>query len=91
MFAERRQHTRHPINRAAKFQTEAGALPRDCMITDISRLGARLFAEGVEMPDRFYLSISGDTPIRCECRVVWRLGGEIGVTFANPIWPERLT
>ena len=54
------------------------------MITDISKQGARLFADGVEVPDRFHLLISGDVGSRRECRVVWRLGGEIGVTFVGP-------
>ena len=78
MPAERRQHRRYIINRIAKFQTDSGALPRDCMITDISKTGARLFADGVEVPDQFHLLISGEKYSRRECQVVWRLGGEIG-------------
>jgi hypothetical protein len=84
MFDERRRHPRHAINRIAKFQTDSGALPRDCMITDISKQGARLFAEGVDVPDRFNLVISGEKGSRRQCEVVWRLGGEIGVTFIGP-------
>jgi hypothetical protein len=83
MSAERRRHQRVTINRIAKFQADAGSLPRDCMITDISRQGARLFADGIEVPDQFHLLISGDNGTRRECRVVWRLGGEIGVTFVS--------
>jgi hypothetical protein len=83
MIGERRQHKRYIINRIAKFQTDSGALPRDCMITDISQKGARLFADGIEIPDQFYLLVSGDKADRRECRVVWRLGGEIGVTFVD--------
>jgi hypothetical protein len=84
MLDERRQHRRYAINRIAKFQTDAGALPRDCMITDISTQGARLFADAVEVPDQFHLLISGERGSRRECRVVWRLGGEIGVAFVGP-------
>ena len=84
MSDERRQHRRYAINRIAKFQTDSGALPRDCMITDISKKGARLFADGVEVPDQFHLLISGEKGSRRECHVVWRLGGEIGVTFIGP-------
>ena len=54
------------------------------MITDISKHGARLFADGVEVPDQFHLLISGEKGSRRECQVVWRLGGEIGVTFVGP-------
>ena len=84
MPAERRQHPRYTINRIAKFQADAYSLPRDCMITDMSKQGARLFADGVDVPDQFDLLISGDKGVRRGCQVVWRLGGEIGVTFVGP-------
>jgi hypothetical protein len=83
-FDDRRKHRRYTINRIAKFQTDFGALPRDCMITDISEDGARLFAEYNDVPDQFHPVISGDSDMRRECRVVWRLGGEIGVSFVGP-------
>lgn len=89
MLNERRQHQRYKINRIAKFRTDANALPRDCMITDISQSGARLFSDGFEMPDSFELFISGEKRDHRQCRVVWRLGGEIGVTFLNGPLEER--
>jgi hypothetical protein len=81
MLGDRRQHRRHAINRIAKFQENSHSLPRDVLITDISRQGARLFADGIEIPDQFHLTITGEVGGRRECKVVWRLGGEIGVTF----------
>jgi len=84
MPAGRRQYQRYIINRIATFQTDCGALSRDCMITDISKTGARLFADGVEVPDQFHLLISVEKYSRRECQVVWRLGGEIGVNFVVP-------
>jgi hypothetical protein len=83
MSDERRRHRRYAINRIAKLQADATTLPRDCMITDISKEGARLFADGIDVPDQFHLLISGEKGDRKECRVVWRLGGEIGVTFVG--------
>ena len=83
MFGERRKHQRYCINRTAKFATELGALPQDCMIADISEHGARVFSETAVIPDNFVLLISGDAPMRQECRVVWRLGDEVGVTFVT--------
>jgi hypothetical protein len=83
MINERRQHRRITINRIAKVQADSGSLPRDCMITDMSRSGARLFADGIDVPDQFHLLISGDGGMKRECQVVWRLGGEIGVTFVG--------
>jgi PilZ domain len=88
MLGEKRRKLRHTINRVAKFLTETGGLARDCMITDISDTGARLFADGVEVPAKFQLLISGEKEIRRECQVVWRLGGEIGVSFVDPV-PSR--
>jgi hypothetical protein len=84
MLDDRRRYRRHTINRIAKFQTDSGALPRDCMITDMSKQGARLFVIGEDPPDQFQLLISGDKGSRRACRVVWRLGGELGVTFVGP-------
>ena len=83
MFGDRRKNQRHTINRLAKFQTVSGALLRECTITDISVSGARLFVADVEVPDKFYLLISGDKVVREECQIVWRLGGEVGVTFVT--------
>lgn len=83
MFGERRKHERYSINRIAKFHAESGSLPRDCTITDISESGARLFTSGDELPDQFVLVITGDKSVREECRVAWRLGGEVGVEFVT--------
>jgi len=83
MFGDKRKSQRYSINRVAKFVTESGGLPRDCIVTNISEGGARLFSEAANIPDQFRLFIDGDTPIREECRVVWRLGGELGVEFVT--------
>ena len=86
MLSDRRSHRRYKINRIAKFQPDAYALPRDCMISDISDRGARLFAEGIDIPDQFHLLISDDDRgLRRQCKVVWRLGYELGVQFTDPI------
>ena len=80
---ERRKAPRRTINRVAQFHTGPGALPRSCMITDISDDGARLYSDST-MPDTFLLSLTGDgVDTRRECRVVWRLGGELGVEFVG--------
>ena len=84
MLDDRRRDRRYGIHRMAMLQTDPDALPRDCMITDVSRNGARLFADHVEVPDRFHLLLAGDKGARRECRVVWRLGGEIGIAFVQP-------
>jgi hypothetical protein len=86
MLTDRRGARRYTINRIAKFQPDAYTLPRDCMISDISDRGARLFAENVGIPDQFDLLISDNgRDLRRQCKVVWRLGYELGVQFTDPI------
>jgi hypothetical protein len=83
VFIERRKIARQVINRVAKFSTDDGSLPRSCMITDISESGARLYSE-TDMPQKFTLQVSSDGgDARRDCRVVWRLGRELGVEFIN--------
>jgi hypothetical protein len=83
VFNERRKIARRIINRVAQFNTDDGSLPRSCMISDISEGGARLYCE-TDMPQRFTLTVSGDSgEARRECRVVWRLGRELGVEFTD--------
>ena len=62
----------------------AGALPRDCWISDVSDGGARLHSEA-DVPDEFALMLPDG--VRRECRVVWRLGPEAGVAFADGLMP----
>jgi hypothetical protein len=86
MLTDRRGARRYKINRIAKFQADAYTLPRDCMISDISDGGARLFAENVDIPDQFNLLISDNArDLRRQCKVVWRLGYELGVQFTDPV------
>ncbi|RDV02161.1 PilZ domain-containing protein [Undibacter mobilis] len=83
LLKDRRKNPRHAINRVAQYYTGAGALPRSCVITDISDSGARLYSDTM-MPDMFVLSVLVDnSEMRRDCQVVWRLGGELGVRFAG--------
>lgn len=87
MLKERRKHQRLVINRVTSLRA-GGALPRQCLITDISKHGARLFSEDTQIPNEFDLTISDELARRCQ--VIWRLGGEIGVKFMDgtvPIGP----
>jgi hypothetical protein len=83
---DRRCARRRLMNRMAKIQLGAAALPRDCLITDISTTGVRLHVEGFEVPDHFVLMLSGDDLAKeASYRVVWRLGHEIGARFIAPV------
>jgi len=81
MQKERRQQPRLAINRVTTLRTERNGLPRECLITNLSRDGARLFNDGPAVPDQFDLTINETLARRCQ--VVWRLGGEIGVKFLD--------
>jgi hypothetical protein len=71
------------INRVAHFHSEVCTAARACMVTNISEGGARLYTE-IDVPPTFTLSVSSEgVNVRRECRVVWRLGGELGVEFID--------
>jgi hypothetical protein len=79
---ERRGVQRFKLDRMAKVQVP-GSLPRDCLIVDVSDSGIRIHAEHWEVPDEFLIVISGARHERRECRVVWRLGFEVGAEFID--------
>jgi hypothetical protein len=81
MQKERRKQPRLVINRVTTLRTERNGLPRECLITNLSRGGARLFSDGPAVPEQFHLTINESLARRCQ--VVWRLGGEIGVVFVD--------
>ncbi|MBI3435872.1 MAG: PilZ domain-containing protein [Proteobacteria bacterium] len=83
MQADRRKSPRHGISAFAKIQYRADTLPRDCRLTDISDGGVRIHIEATDVPDEFLLLLGPARGGRRECRVVWRLGFEIGAEFAN--------
>lgn len=80
---EKRGSKRRAINRHAKIQLAGGSLPRDCLVTDISEGGVRLHVEGVDVPDRFALLLAGGDARPRDCKVVWRLGYEVGAKFID--------
>jgi hypothetical protein len=88
MPQERRASQRRAISRYAKVQVN-GALPRDCLVNNVSEGGLRLHVEGLDVPDDFTVLLdegSGAKPRRC--RVMWRLGYEVGVKFIDRFGPD---
>jgi propanediol dehydratase small subunit len=71
------------FNRYARIPAEAAGASRDCLIVNMSETGVRLHSEVAELPDDFTLVIADATRPRRSCRVVWRLGFEIGATFTD--------
>ena len=83
---DRRRSERHSTGGLAKIQTGTGSLPRDCWVSDITDGGVRLHSERTDVPDEFTLVLPGVNGRR-ECRVVWRLGHEIGAEFVDGVAP----
>ena len=74
---------RYAFNRYARIQAEAAGASRDCLIVNMSETGVRLHSEIAEIPSDFTLVIADAARPRRSCRVVWRLGFEIGATFTD--------
>lgn len=81
MLANRRRSERRLCRSFAKIQFGAGALPRDCLITDISDGGVKVLAEYPEIPQEFTLILSTGRPRQCQLR--WRIGCELGAEFLD--------
>ena len=83
MLQDRRKAQRQIVYRAAKIQSHDGAFVRDCLVTDMSEGGVRLFAEGGETPAEFILLFGDLGGTARKCRLVWRLDSEIGAEFVE--------
>jgi hypothetical protein len=80
--AEKRGSARSRHYRSAKIRLGAGALPRDCLIIDISDSGLRLNVEGLDVPDEFVL-LSGAQ--ESTYKVAWRFGYDLGAKFVSVV------
>jgi hypothetical protein len=84
---ERRREPRRPLYRVARIQLGNGALPRECVVMDISDGGVRLRVDGFDVPDEFVLLLSGHLITQeSKYKVVWRLDQEIGAKFMCIVW-----
>jgi len=80
MLRENRKGARQSLDRAAKFQAQGKTRPRDCQIIEISDAGVRLQAASGRVTNRFTLLLSSGRRV---CRVVWRMGNEVGAEFVR--------
>lgn len=89
MTRDRRRTERYAARGVAKIHLSGSPFLRDCLVTDVSDGGVRLYVEGMEVPEEFALYFGdGTTGDRRACRVVWRLGYEIGVAFVDAAQPD---
>jgi hypothetical protein len=76
---ERRRVRRIAVFKCAKIAIN-GSL-RDCVVRDLSSLGARLaFVSTAYIPDNFELTFDSAHTLR-RCRVAWRSDNQVGVEF----------
>jgi hypothetical protein len=76
---ERRRARRIAMFKCAKIAIH-GSL-RDCVVRDLSSLGARLaFVSTAYIPDNFELTFDSAHTLR-PCRIAWRSDTQIGVEF----------
>jgi hypothetical protein len=81
-IVDRRRSPRRAISEVVKLELKDGTSADHLalLLTDISDGGGRLFAKDVIFPRTFSLLFPG-SGIRRECRIVWRIGSEVGVEF----------
>jgi hypothetical protein len=59
-----------------------GGVRRDCALSDISHIGARInIPDSDVIPDSFLLLLAANGTARRRCRVIWRKPLELGVKF----------
>jgi hypothetical protein len=82
MRFDRRRQARRLIDISAKLFTGVDSPVWDCIVMDISNNGARLAVDSVDaIPERFTLLLSSQSRVSHRCRVMWRAGCRMGVTF----------
>ena len=80
-----RKKRRQPIRYGARILLDQRGSTKPCLISDISETGARLVTEqDEELPDKFILLLTPASQARRTCKLVWRNGKVIGVSFVNP-------
>jgi hypothetical protein len=82
-MVERRQSARHPRSLEGRIGY-AGKYRLRCLILDISRDGAKIsLKRPADIPEEFFLNISGEGQAACWVRKKWRRGNVLGVTFTQ--------
>src|ERR1700749_3234430 len=79
-MSERRRAVRTNVYKCAKIVSPQ--FSRDCVVRDISTLGARVaMLSTAYIPDTFDLTFDAARTLRA-CRLVWRTETQIGIEFA---------
>jgi hypothetical protein len=76
---------RRPLSRHTGWiSLDNGATKSDCTVLDVSPGGARVITDmGIDIGDKFGLTLVPSRPQSRSCEVVWRRGTTFGVKFLN--------
>lgn len=80
---DRRGGMRQPAADLSEIARERSAIKTTCMVRNISNTGAMIEIAALEIPDRFILTNHARN-VRMVCRIAWREGRLVGVTFVTP-------
>ena len=81
MRGDKRKARRHRMRHDAWLMVDGGER-RDCALSDISHIGARInIPDSDVIPDNFLLLLAANGTARRRCRVIWRKPRELGVKF----------
>jgi len=88
MVAEKRKHIRRKTVTRATFAADEHSTRVDCLVTDMSQTGARIFTKTKqEMPKNFLLFLA--TRVMRRCATIWQKDRETGVRFRYPLSVDR--
>ena len=81
-WAEKRAHPRETVHRPGVMVHGRSGKSVAVTILDVSAGGARLLLSDAEVPDAGLTLIDQNKKTLCPCKVVWRKGHFVGVSFA---------
>ena len=80
-WVDRRSHPREQVQRPGVVVHGRSGRSVPCTIMDVSEGGARLLLTEPDLPDRGLTLIDQQKKTLADCKVVWRKGHFVGVSF----------
>ena len=81
-WSEKRAHPREQVHRPGVVVHGRSGRSLACTIMDVSAGGARLLLSEPDLPDKGLTLIDQQMKTLADCKVVWRKGHFVGVSFA---------
>jgi hypothetical protein len=83
MLKDRNTAAGFSFNRYARLQADVNGPTRDCLIVQLADDMVRLHSDVAETLSDFTLTIPEAKRPRRMCRVIWRIGLEVGAKFTD--------